>query len=111
MQPQHVSFADHGFPAVDFTWLLSLLPALLLTHLNFQEAATEIRSSSLLQTCESVEMMNSHTATIVKGLLKSNLNGFISSPSPSGFCFDGKKTTKPHERLFPSCPLPPASTR
>lgn len=53
----------------------------------FQEAATEIKSSRLLQTCESVEMMNSHTAMFVKGLLKSNLNGLVSSSSPSVFCF------------------------
>lgn len=54
----------------------------------FQEAATEIRSSRLLQTCESVEMMNSHTAMFVKGLLKSNQNGLISSSFPSVFCLD-----------------------
>jgi len=38
--------------------------------------------------------MNSHTVTVVKALLKSNLNGLVSSLSPPVFCLDWKKPPK-----------------
>lgn len=69
----------------------------------FQAAETVIRSPRLLQTCESVEVTNSHAVMFVKRLLKRvYLNSTVSTLSSSVFCLDRQTKSTEEPLLTPA---------